>query len=229
MKKLSITLTHNETIAGWIYYAFQLLVLGLLLTLANMALNYPLSLTQLNILCFVINFLITTVIFRKFLWKNIQIAIKNPGRTIGYMFCGFVLYYVASVVIGIIIVLLYPNFINANDSAIGDMLQESFWPMLLSTVILVPITEEILYRGLIFGRIYRRNPVLGYLSSMFVFALIHVVGYIGTYDPSMLAISVLQYLPAGFFLAWVYVQTDSIVSCTLMHMLINLIGTLAMR
>lgn len=229
MNKLSVTLTNDEKIAGWIYYAFQLLLLGLILTLANMALNYPLTITQVNVLCFVINFVVTTVIFRKFLWKNLRIAIKDPGRTIGYMFCGFVLYYVASMVIGIIIALINPDFANANDTTIADMLQESFWPMFLSTVVLVPIVEETFYRGLIFGSIYRRNKFLGYLSSMLVFALIHVVGYIGTYDPSLLALSVLQYLPAGFFLAWVYVQTDSIISCTIMHMLINLIGTLAMR
>ena len=38
-----------------------------------------------------------------------------------------------------------------------------------------------------------------------------------------------QYLPAGLCLGWAYARADSIFAPTLMHMIINLIGMLAMR
>lgn len=229
MKELSVRLTPWETIAGWIYYAFQLFVLGLIVGAVNHLLGNPLSNAEMNILCFIINFAAIAVIFRKYLWGNLKTAMAKPGRTIGYALCGFVLYYVCSIVVSIMILMLNPNYANANDTNISGMLQEHTLLMTLCTVVLVPIAEETLYRGLMFGGIYPKNKVLAYVVSMSVFSLIHVVGYIGVYDPGMLVLSFFQYLPAGFFLAWTYVQTDSIVGSTLMHMIINLIAVCVMQ
>ena len=72
--------------------------------------------------------------------------------------------------------------------------------MSFATVFLVPVAEETLFRGLLFRGLYDRSPVLSWLISTVVFSLVHIAGYIGQYDPMMLLMAFLQYLPAGICL-----------------------------
>ena len=109
------------------------------------------------------------------------------------------------------------------------MVQENSTLMTIGIVLLVPIAEEFLYRGLFFSQFYNRKPIAAYLISTVVFAAIHVVGYLGSYPAMRLALCFLQYLPAGIAMGWAYARADSIWASILMHTTINLIGTLAMR
>ena len=142
---------------------------------------------------------------------------------------GFGLYYGLNQATNMFIYLLDPSYGNANDAAIHQMLTESFGLMFIATVLLVPLTEEVLYRGLLFGSLYRKNKLLGLFLSMSLFSMIHILPYIGTYDPLHLLLSFFVYLPPGFAFAWVYVSTDSIFASTFLHMLINGISILIMR
>ena len=100
--------------------------------------------------------------------------------------------------------------------------------MLLCTVILVPTAEETIYRGLLFAPLYRKNRVLAYIVSMCVFSFVHLINYIGYADLLTLGLCFLQYLPAGFALAWAYARADSICAPILMHTQINLMSMLVM-
>ena len=116
-----------------------------------------------------------------------------------------------------------------NDESIGQLMEENTGLIQFGAVLLVPITEELLYRGLVFGSFYKRKPLAGYLISMTAFAALHVVGYVTMYEPLHLMLCFLQYLPAGFCLAWAYARADSIWAPILIHIAINQIGTAAMR
>ena len=109
------------------------------------------------------------------------------------------------------------------------MADQHYLLMTLGTVLLVPITEETLYRGLIFGTIYRKNAVLGYILSAFIFSAVHVVGYIGLQNTTELLISFVQYLPAGLALGWAYARSGTIWTPILIHAAVNWIGMAAMR
>ena len=101
--------------------------------------------------------------------------------------------------------------------------------MLIGTVLLVPITEEALFRGLLFGTLYRKSAVLGYVLSTLIFAAVHVVGYIGTQDAVSLLISLIEYLPAGLVLGWAYARSGTIWTPILIHAVVNFIGMSALR
>ena len=88
-------------------------------------------------------------------------------------------------------------------------------------VILVPLVEEVLYRGLIFRNLYRSSQVAAYLVSMAAFAAIHVLAYIGSESVTTLVLCFLQYLPAGLCLAYAYRKSDTILAPILMHIAIN--------
>lgn len=229
MKKLSVPMTRTETVLGWIYFVFQLLFLGTILVVINLFLPDPLSITELNILLFIINFICIMLIFPKFLWMNLRITASSFFTTLRSAGIGFLLYYGSSILVNMLVFAVKPDFANANDSNISEMLQDNYMLMAICTVLLVPIVEETLYRGLMFRSLYNRSPLLGYLLSTVLFALIHVVGYIGSYDILTLGLCFLQYIPAGVFLGWAYVNADSIWAPIIIHMTVNQIGILASR
>lgn len=229
MKKLSTQTTTPVTLLGWCYFVFQLLFLGPIVVVINLFLHQPLNETELNIILFVINFIAILIIFRKFLWANFQKVLTAPFQVLKTAGVGFILYDICSVLISYLVYAVDPDFINANDNNIGQMIDSNFALMSICTVLLVPVVEETLYRGLLFRCLYEKNAAMGYILSTAIFALIHVVGYIGSVDALTLCLCFAQYLPAGVFLAWSYVKSDSIWTPILIHMAVNQIGILAMR
>lgn len=225
-KHLSPVPAKTELLLGGIYLVFQWLLLpSLVLTLFE----DKLSVTRLNCLVFVINFAVTVPIFRRFLKGSMEAFRKNLGRSLQAVLKGFGLYWLGNLLLSFVILGVDPNFANVNDANIDAMVSEDFGLMALCTVLMVPITEELLFRGIFFGGLYNRSQIAAFAVSTVVFALIHVVAYVGMYPPLTLLLCFLQYLPAGIALGWAWTQSGSILAPVAMHMLINAIGILAMR
>lgn len=229
MKKLTVPIGHTETILGLCYIVLQVLILPVTLSFLNTALPKPLSDGQLNFANFALNFICITVIFRQYLISSLRIVMLAPGQFIRYCITGFLLYWFCSILVSMLVLTLDPAFSNVNDDTIAVMNREDPLLMGVGTVILVPVVEETLYRGVVFGKLYRKSSVVAYLVSVAVFSGLHVLGYIGFYDPFRLILCFLQYIPAGVFLARTYVKADTIWAPILIHMAVNLIGILAMK
>lgn len=229
MKKLSVSMTRGEMLWGWIYMLLQLIALPSALILVNYILGNPLSDAAMNFVFFGTNFICVTVIFRKFILESLALALKNFRECFRAVLQGFILYYIASYIITLALVLINPGFFNVNDESIAQMTRNNYALMGIGTVLLVPPVEEILYRGLIFRGLYSRSKILAYTVSALVFSSIHVFGYIGLYDWLTLLLCLLQYIPAGICLAHAYERADTIAAPILIHMIINLIGILSMR
>lgn len=223
------TLLQRETILGWIYMIFEVLALPVLLSLANRQLGYPLGSAWLNFIYFCINFLAVLMIFHSFLGKSLSHLGGNFLRTLRAAFLGFCVYYVSTLAMNALMNFLFPWFSNVNDDSIASMLALDYLPMLIGTVFLVPITEEVLYRGLLFQPFYNTNRVLGYVASTALFALAHVAGYIGSSDILTLCLCFIQYIPAGLCLAWAYAEADNIFAPILIHTVVNAMAVYSVR
>lgn len=213
--------TGQETVGGFAYLAFQLLVLPTLLQWCSRQLTTPLSSAELNFVFYIINFIAMLLIFHDFLGRNARQATSHPGNFCEALILGIVAYYACNWATTWLVRLLVPGFTNYNDEAISLMAGSSRFLMIIGTVILVPPVEECLYRGLIFRSLYNKAPWAAYLVSMLAFAVIHILGYIGKYSPLELVMALLQYLPAGLCLAWSYVRGDSIFAPIFIHAAIN--------
>ena len=216
----------KELILGSLYLVFQWIILPVIVVLAF---GDRLSLTRLNCLVFAVNFALTVPIFRRFLKDSMELFRQRTGFC---LFCGlkaFGMYWLGNYVLSYLILAIDPNFANINDASIDLMVSEDFGLMFLCTVVLVPITEELLYRGIFFGGLCNRNRTVAFVLSTIVFALIHVTAYVGYYPPTTLLLCFLQYIPAGVALAWAWTKTGTILTPIVMHMVINAIGVTAMR
>ena len=226
---LSVSLTRKELVSGWIYLAFEALFLPTLLTLLNRQLVHPMSNAEINFAYFGLNFLASLWIFHSFLGRNATQMQKHPIYFFQAVILGLVAYYACTYAVNYVILLIAPGFANANDASISAMLGSSRFLMTVGTVVLVPLAEECLFRGLIFRGIYSSSRWAAYLVSITVFAAVHILGFITVYSPLELLLSFLQYLPAGLCLAWAYTKADSIFAPILMHTIINAVAIIALR
>lgn len=227
--KLSISTTKRQTLLGLSYLLISMFVLPVVLVLCNALLKNPLSETAINLVYFGLNFAVVIGIFHGFLWESLKAFWRAPWKSLRSALIGLALYFGATFVIGFAITHIDPDFVNVNDDNIMGLFDEYAALMTLTAVILVPITEEMLYRGVLFQSLQRRNRAIAYAVSVLVFASIHVIGYIGMYDLQTLALCFMQYLPAGICLAWAYEKSDNIIAPILMHITINQIGVSASR
>lgn len=221
--------TSNETVFGFIYYLLQLLIIpGIVMGVIMMLPGY-ISITILNFVYFSVNFVAVLIIFRKFLVANFKSFLAYPRHTLRCAAIGLLIYMAGSTLFTLVVTALVPDFTNVNDAAILEMVQKHYTLMFIGTVFLVPIAEECFYRGLFFRNLYDNHPILAYLVSIVAFSLAHVLNYVGMEGFGTLAICFVQYLPAGFALAWCYHRSGSIFAPILVHMVVNQNGMLLMR
>ena len=214
-------MSRGEKVFGWLYLAFQLLLLPSVLTWVNIQLGSPMNQAVYNFVYYVVNFTAMVCIFHRFLRDSLAAAWEDFWNFIQAVVLGFVAYLACSKVFDWVISLIHANLSNINDSTVTAMLRSNYVLMVICVVVLAPVTEELLYRGLIFRNIWQQSEVAGYLISMVAFAAIHVLGYIGTTDPVTLILCFIQYLPAGLCLAWTYTKADNLFAPIVVHALNN--------
>ena len=220
--------SRRETILGGIYLLLSMFVLPFLLPAVNAMMGSPFDIIQVNFIYFFLNFAAATVIFRKYLIQSLRDALKVPFPTVWYAVLGYLGNQTLSSLVVIFCLWVYPEFANINDGNIAGMLSENFPLMFIGTVLLAPVYEELLYRGLIFRGLWDRSPAAAHVVSILVFSSLHIVGYIGAYEPMHLLLCFLQYIPAAYCLNFAYRYSGSILSPILMHMLTNLMALSAM-
>lgn len=228
-KKLSTHLTDREQVWGIIYLLVSFFLLPELLRLMNGFLPVKLSSVWINFLYFTINFLCVVWIFCGFFRRNLAYAGQNIQDFLVAALAGSAAYWLCNCCLSWALGRFFPDYSNLNDGSIVTMVQDNFPIMFLGTVIFVPVAEESLHRGLIFGSLYPKSHVAAYILSTVIFACIHIAGYVGVYAPLDLLLAFIQYVPAGLILAWAYRRSGSIFAPMLMHAVINAVGILAQR
>lgn len=110
------------------------------------------------------------------------------------------------------------NSISDNQISIQNELQDkSIFLTFILIVIIVPILEEILFRGIILRLIFRNHLFIGIIVSSVLFALYHPSSNIIDYTP---------YFLSGLIFGFVYLKTKKFQNAIAIHCLNNLIGTI---
>lgn len=227
-----ILLNRGEKIAGWIYFPFYIflisVIVAIIFRILGRDLMAPNNLLYMNLIYGAINFVVLAACFHRFLGKSFRQAKHFPGRFFAAVGIGFAIYYLGTVLISSLIQFIQPGLENINDANLAGIAQHGMLLMVLYTVLLVPTVEELMFRGLIFTSIRPHSRFLAYFVSMFAFAVMHVLGYLGSYPVGTLALCFLQYLPAGFALAWAMEYSGSIWASICVHTVVNTVAMLAM-
>lgn len=109
----------------------------------------------------------------------------------------------------------YKGLLKSHNSTMGSLVGTgSLMFSLITVAIIVPITEELFFRGLIYGRLRQAmRPMVAILISSIIFGIFHGNVVQGVYA-----------FVIGYILALVYEKTDLLLFSILGHGIINAIG-----
>ena len=102
----------QETVCGFCYLAFQLLLLPELLPLLNSRLSHPLNDAELNFVFYTINFVAVLLIFHDFRAAAAAQATRHPAYLCQAVILGLAAYYACRYATQWVVRLLVPGFSN---------------------------------------------------------------------------------------------------------------------
>ena len=214
---LGYGLSRAATIAGWCYLPFYLFLLSYLIQYAAALLGLHPSALTVNLIYFAVNLAVVLIIFRDFLRQRFF----GPGFWNFVQSIILVLYYAVTWAVRFALDKLVPGYTIYNNETVGDLVLANRYAMMFVTIILAPIIEETLIRGLVFGSLHRTSRALAYVVSCFLFVFMHNWQYFALYPVGSVLLSCLPYIPAAIALGWVYEKSSTIWAPITLHALIN--------
>ena len=228
-RRLSVIMSRREILAGLCFLPFYLLLLSLgLQALLRVLLDREPELMELNLLYYAVCFAAVLLIFHAFLWKNRIPFLEQRATLFPTLLRAVLFYYGLTLLVGIVVTTLSPEFQNQNDSTIHGMMEGGAIPIVILSVLLAPVIEETIFRGLVFSNLLRFGRFPAYGITALFFSAIHVVSYVSTMEPLAVCLSILQYLPATLVFCALYERTDTIFAPMMLHAAINLINCIVM-
>ena len=155
---------------------------------------------------------------RKLSWTEVGLRKVSIGRSLKYI-AGY--YGIALLgIIGLLIILVAVGVEPSNEpSSVGGSLFGSLWSNILITVGIVPVIEEILFRGVLLERLLHiMKPFYAISLGALIFAFAHL-------DP----VKIIMLLPLAFYISYMYYRLRSIYPSIVLHASWNLIVLLLQR
>lgn len=197
-------------IAGWVYFPIHVAVLPLTIGVLLMAVlgKLPSDVTC-NVWYYLIGLVFTLAVMWRFLHRSFDTMAGSILRCIGMMLAAYGIDVLLSLVLqlgtGLIGELPVPN----NDAVTG-LAKVDYKRMTAVAVLMAPLVEECLFRGVVFGTIRPHSRFWAYAVSIALFSLYHVWQYVVMYGDPKLLLSALAYVPVSAALTFCYEQTRSI-------------------
>ena len=107
---------------------------------------------------------------------------------------------------------------TTNQAAIENAHMNPF-VLITVTVIMAPIVEELIFRGLLMGRVFNLDSIVGLILSSLLFGLVHTPNSIGVW---------IVYAGIGFALGTGYRKFQKLEYCIIAHMINNSIAVSTM-
>lgn len=112
---------------------------------------------------------------------------------------------------------------------LGDAIRSHPFALLIFAVLIAPAYEELLFRRVLFGRLWAAGrPWLGLALSSIAFALLHEVPGLSANPPAAMALLWLGYAFMSLCFGWVYYRSGSLWAAFAAHALNNLLAVLAL-
>lgn len=218
----------SERIFGWFYLPIHAVLLNYVITFLYAYFNEKNGLTldtaHLNLIYYAISFTFVLIFMFRFLRLSFSDLCDNLGKSVVGVIIGYVAYYALSYLVILVLSRFLTDLINPNSNLISEELQLNPNVMKAVGILLAPVVEETLFRGVVFGTIRKKSRIFAYIVSVVLFAVYHLWSYmLGGFDWTML-LYLLQYIPGGLVLAWCYEQSRNIWAPIFLHMLINFVA-----
>lgn len=112
-------------------------------------------------------------------------------------------------------VMMWEGVSNSTNQAIIENIHMNPFVLITVTVIMAPIVEELVFRGILMGRVFNPDSIVGLILSGLLFGLAHMPNSIGVW---------IVYAGMGFVLGIVYRKFQKLEYCIMAHMINNSIA-----
>lgn len=214
-------LTAGEFWRGWVFFALYFLVFPFLMAGVQWVFDekwgFYLSDASANVLYYGVTATLVLLVFWNFLKHGFFLLLDFLPENLFVMLSGLGFFLLLRFFLGFL-----P--LPVQNPALADYAQQFLYEPGATAVILVvlmPLVEEVLFRGLLFGSLRQYSRPIAYILSVLLFSVYNVwqFAFISG-DPRYLLLAV-TYLPAGLVLTWSYDQGGSIWSPVFLHMAIS--------
>ena len=173
-----------------------------------------------------ISLIVAVIWYRKAFCKNFGLAeLKEtcrrslkPGIVLGLFFAALALYYITIFLVGFLDY-AFPQVVEKYNELMDSSGINNFdWSVIVLTVVMAPINEECIMRGIILTRLKRKMiPIAAIVISAVYFGIFHLNIVQGIYAGVM-----------GLFMAYVAYKYGSIVPSMVFHAMFNALNYLLM-
>ncbi|WP_406534887.1 CPBP family intramembrane glutamic endopeptidase [Methanobrevibacter sp.] len=195
---------------------FQIILINVLGVMnSDLSYNYNVITILSAVSNYILPFPILLFLMKKLESENLEKHSLNIKTFIIYLCITFTLMWIGNV-IGLAITYLIGNSIQVEVSnPIQELINTTdIWLNLVLISIIAPIFEEIFFRKLLIDRTIKYGAVISILLSATIFGLMH--GNLNQFFYAFLM---------GGFLAYVYIKTGKITYTIILHMIVNLMGS----
>lgn len=206
---------------GWAFFALYLFafpfLVGGVVRILDEEWQLLLAPAQSNAVYYTVILLLLVAVFWDFLRHGVDILTDNLRPSCFALVAGLAVGLTATALLGLIPV-------GVENPVLVDYPEQHLLApgsTLAVVVFLRPAVEEILYRGLFFGSLRKRNRILAYVLSSGVFALACVWQYAFPSGQLQYLLLALQYLPLGLIQCWSYDVSGSVFTPMALRMMLN--------
>jgi membrane protease YdiL (CAAX protease family) len=212
-------ITKSEQLRGWIFFALYVLVFPMIMGLVQRSFEGRLPIAESNVIYYLVCVTLVFLVFWSFLQHAFHLLLDWLPENLFAFFTGLA----GAGALHLIVSFIPLPVENPNLISYPEQYQLSPAATVVILVVLMPIVEETLFRGLLFGVARRYSRILGYVLSTLLFAFYCVWQFVFTYGTVDLRYLLLfvQYIPMSLALTWCYDNGGSVWSPIALHMVIN--------
>lgn len=214
-----IRLTPSECLRGWVFFALYVFLFPFLMAWVQRAFPTEWPVAEANLVYYLLVAVLLFLLLWSFLRENFSLLLDWLPENLFALGTGLV----GAGVLQLLAMLVPYPVSNPNAASYAAEFQLSPQATLAILVILMPVVEEVLFRGLLFGCVRGYSRPLAWALSIVLYCVYCVWQFVfsyGAFDLRYLTL-MLQYLPMAAALTWCYDMGGSIWSPVLLHALIN--------
>lgn len=217
-------MSRGEIIAAAVYLPIHAVGLpfGLGWLLALVPGSAALTDMEINFIYYGLGMACMLIFLRRYLRRSFDAALDRKGRFLLGILGGYAVNIGLSFILSALMLVFGLDLgASPNNEAIMAGASSDWRRLAVMVVVMAPIVEEPLFRGLLFGCIRPGSRAAAYAVSVLLFSLYHVWQYVLISGDPRLLLYCLAYVPVSAGLCWAYERSGSIWAPMVMHGLVN--------
>lgn len=209
----------HEKGRGWVFFALFVLAFPPLMGVIQRSFGGELPIAEANVIYYLLSATAVFLVFWGYLKSSFSLLLDRLPENLFALATGLI---GAGILHLLVMRLPYPV---ENPNVISYPEQYLLAPAATAAilVVLMPVVEEVLFRGLLFGTVRPYSKPLAWILSVAAYCLYCVWQFVFSYgqvDARYLLLA-LQYLPMALALTWCYDRGGSVWSAVVLHGVIN--------